>query len=206
MTTTVYLVRHGRTALNAAGQLRGRIDAPLDEVGRSEAALLASLFAPVRLNQIITSPLKRTIETASAIAEPHSLEVNVDAAFVDRDYGPWAGRPREEVEARYGSLDDAPASEVEPKAEFERRVVAALETLVAHAAGRTVVVAGHDAVNRALIRGLCERYRSPSAELPQPTGCWNRLVFGGQDPVCEVVGARPGDGTEPGADATQTRR
>jgi len=197
MMTTVYLVRHGRTALNAAGQLRGRIDAPLDEVGRSEAARLASLFAPVRLDQIFTSPLKRTIATASAIAEPHGLKVSVDEDLVDRDYGPWAGRPRAEVEARYGSLDDAPASEVEPKAEFERRVVAALEALVAHAAGRVVVVAGHDAVNRALIREFCERYRSQPAELPQPTGCWNRLVFGGQNPVCEVVGAQPGDGNEP---------
>jgi uncharacterized membrane protein YkvA (DUF1232 family) len=32
--TTVYLIRHGRTELNAGGWLRGRIDPPLDEVGR----------------------------------------------------------------------------------------------------------------------------------------------------------------------------
>ena len=39
--TTVYLIRHGRTGLNAQGWLRGRSDPPLDEVGRVEADRLA---------------------------------------------------------------------------------------------------------------------------------------------------------------------
>ena len=42
---TVYLVRHGRTALNAAGALRGHIDASFDRLGRKEAEHLAHLFA-----------------------------------------------------------------------------------------------------------------------------------------------------------------
>jgi hypothetical protein len=35
--TTVFVVRHGRTALNAGRALRGRVDVPLDEVGLAAA-------------------------------------------------------------------------------------------------------------------------------------------------------------------------
>jgi broad specificity phosphatase PhoE len=34
-------VRHGHTALNTEGRLRGRLDPPLDEIGLSEAAAVA---------------------------------------------------------------------------------------------------------------------------------------------------------------------
>ena len=34
----VFLARHGRTALNAEGRLRGLSDPPLDDVGLAEAA------------------------------------------------------------------------------------------------------------------------------------------------------------------------
>jgi len=197
MATTVYLIRHGRTALNAAGMLRGWIDAPLDDTGRSEAARLGSLFAAVRLDRIVSSPLGRSFDTARAIAEPHGLPIDVDPGFADRDYGPWAGRSQEEVEARYGSVDGAPASEIEPVAGFWRRVEEALQRVVARAGDRTVAVVGHDAVNRALIRAFSSKWRETEAALPQPTGCWNRLVFKARGALCEVVGAIPGDGTRP---------
>ncbi len=45
----LHLVRHGRTAENAAGLLLGRADPPLDAVGRAQAtALVAALPKPDR--------------------------------------------------------------------------------------------------------------------------------------------------------------
>ncbi len=55
--TTVLVIRHGRTALNADGALRGRVDVPLDEVGLAEAAQLGDLFEPVPLTVVVCSPL-----------------------------------------------------------------------------------------------------------------------------------------------------
>lgn len=196
MVTTVYLFRHGRTALNAAGMLRGRIDAPLDHVGKSEASRLGDLFAPVRLTRVISSPLGRSLETARAVARPHGLDVIVDDAFLDRDYGPWAGKSEQDVAARYGSVDDAPPDEIEPRERFERRVVAALERVAAQADGEFIAVVAHDAVNRALIRAFGET-KGAGPSIPQPTGCWNRIVFEGGAAACDVVGALPGDGTAP---------
>ena len=43
----LFLVRHGRTDVNASGLLQGRLDPPLDEVGCVQAAEVAkSLAAP----------------------------------------------------------------------------------------------------------------------------------------------------------------
>lgn len=197
MTTTIYLIRHGRTALNAAGALRGRIDVALDETGRAEALRLGTLFAPVPLDHVFSSPLERSLDTARAVAEPHAMQVIVDDAFVDRDYGPWAGRPQREVEARYGALDDAPADEIETRKQLERRVVAAIERIVVQAGSGRVAVVAHDAVNRALLHACLEGSHDSPARLPQPTGCWNRLVHDGRNVRCEVIGAVPDDGTLP---------
>src|SRR6266498_2992061 len=66
--TTVFVIRHGRTALNADGALRGRVDVPLDEVGLAEAARLGDLFEPVPLMVVVCSPLLRARQTAAPIA------------------------------------------------------------------------------------------------------------------------------------------
>jgi broad specificity phosphatase PhoE len=43
--TRIYLVRHGRTKLNAAGVLRGHLDPPLDVVGRRQVRELGVALA-----------------------------------------------------------------------------------------------------------------------------------------------------------------
>lgn len=193
MVDKVYLVRHGRTALNAAGLLRGRLDEPLDEVGRGEAAALADVFAGVPLREIVSSPLARSLDTARCIAERQGAKVHTLHDLIDRDYGPWSGKTLESVERRYGSIDRAPAEEVEDKEAFRRRLVEALSSVMRRNGGGNVMIVAHDAVNRALIR----HYRPDLAEIPQPTGCWNLLEFDGASPTCRVIGALPGDGQTP---------
>lgn len=193
MADRVYLVRHGRTALNAAGVLRGRLDEPLDEVGRREAAALADLFADVALRVIVSSPLARALDTARNIAGRHRAAVHTLQDFIDRDYGPWSGKTQESVERRYGSVDGAPANEIEDNEAFCRRVTGALSSLIRSGAQGHVMIVAHDAVNRALIRHHCPAL----SDIPQPTGCWNLLVFGEPSAGCSVIGALPGDGRSP---------
>jgi broad specificity phosphatase PhoE len=190
--TTIYLVRHGRTALNAAGVLRGRLDEPLDAVGLVEAQRLGFLFAKTPLKAVVSSPLSRALDTAQAIARTHGLPVTTDDGWLDRDYGPWAGQPRSKVDQAYGSLDAAPEDEVESSQALLLRTLSALRRLLADTLGARAVVVAHDAVNRALIQHL-----AGVATDKQPTGCWNRLTFTGDRCVCDLVGARPEEGNKP---------
>ncbi len=118
------LVRHGQTALNAAGQLRGRLDPALDEVGLEEVERLADALTVYRPELIVCSPVRRAAQTAAAIARATGAGILMDGDLVDRDYGQWAGHAREEVVARWGSLDQAPG--VETRASLTHRAVGML--------------------------------------------------------------------------------
>jgi broad specificity phosphatase PhoE len=169
----IYLVRHGRTALNAAGALRGHLDPPLDDVGRGEADRLGELFAARDLGAVISSPLRRAVQTATPIARRHALTVTTEPGLIDRDYGPWAGRRLADIERNYGPLDELP--DVESLDRFTGRVMSTVLRLAEWAPSRPVVAVAHDIVNRVLVADLCpERFPSPD-DVPQRTGCWNRL-------------------------------
>jgi len=190
----VFLVRHGRTELNAAGLLRGRLDPPLDEIGRHEAEALGVLFEAVPVDLILSSPLQRARQTAARIAAATRAPLRADDAFADRDYGCWAGHDRAEVEARYGSLDRAP--DVEP---LDALVTRSVSELRAHAAAvGTLVVVAHDAVNRAMLARLAANVSDDPESIPQRTGCWNRLECRDGTWLASVVDAIPGDGRRPG--------
>lgn len=149
----VLLVRHGRTALNAARRLRGRLDPPLDEVGIRQVQRLAQRLTPMlsdgRPHRILTSPLLRATQTAQAIAAHTGLTVERDDRLLDRDYGQWAGMPLEEVLERWGSVDAAPG--VEPRPEVRARARSILHE--PHAAAPVVLVS-HDAVLHAMLEDL----------------------------------------------------
>jgi broad specificity phosphatase PhoE len=182
---TVLLCRHGRTALNAQGVLRGRLDPPLDEVGVAEAEALARALVPWRPHRVLSSPRQRAVQTASVVATVVGLAVEVDPRLDDRDYGEWAGLPAGDLEARFGSVDAAPG--VEAIDAVVARARRALADAAAEAAGGTAVLVAHDAVNRALLCALDPSLGDPE-RLSQPTGCVNVLERSGGRWRIDVVG------------------
>lgn len=167
--TRVYLARHGRTALNADGRLRGLSDPPLDEVGVAEVARLADELATRAPTVVISSPLQRAVATAQAIAAAAGVCARIDNRLNDRDYGPQTGLVRADVERRYGSVDSAPG--VEPLEALTERARRAFYELVAELGPGPVVLVSHDAFNQALLKQL-----DPSLnQIGQRTACWNQL-------------------------------
>ena len=67
---TVYLVRHGETALNVGKEkLRGWADVPLNRNGREQAKKVAAQLADKGIKKIYSSDLSRAMVTAKAIAK-----------------------------------------------------------------------------------------------------------------------------------------
>jgi broad specificity phosphatase PhoE len=144
----ILLVRHGRTAVNAAGQLLGRSDPPLDTDGVAQADALGAVAAAwpggVR---VISSPLRRCRDTAAAIASAAGAEVEVDDRWIELDYGTFEGMPLADIPADTwakwrSDLDFRPPGG-ETIAELGVRVRAACEDLVAIASEEDVVVVSH---------------------------------------------------------------
>jgi broad specificity phosphatase PhoE len=95
----IAFVRHGQTELNRGGRLQGRLDAPLSDLGRQQAAALARGFAPQAVTRVLSSPLQRARDTATAIAAEHDREVEIDERLVELDYGDWDGMALADVPA-----------------------------------------------------------------------------------------------------------
>ncbi|MCS0499186.1 histidine phosphatase family protein [Protaetiibacter mangrovi] len=188
--TRVLLARHGRTALNADGLLRGLADPPLDRRGRAEAAALAdalrAAFGSDAVTAVLASPLQRAQQTARAVAGRFGVEsVASDPGFTDRDYGEWTGQPRDEVVARFGSVDAAPG--VQPEGEVVARARAELDAVADAHPEQTVVVVSHDAV----IRPLVESLEGAGTDFMLPTGSWCELVRTGREWTVVSVGNSP---------------
>lgn len=90
--TTLFLIRHGLTAVTGS-RLYGRTGGiHLDERGRRQAAALVQRFDGVRLTAVYSSPLERCVETMEPLAAARGLEIRTSDALVEMDAGDWTGR------------------------------------------------------------------------------------------------------------------
>ena len=90
--TTLFLIRHGLTAVTGS-RLYGRTPGiELDERGRRQAAALVERFRGVRLTALYSSPLERCVGTIEPLAAAQRVDVRVSDALVEMDIGDWTGR------------------------------------------------------------------------------------------------------------------
>lgn len=165
----VHLVRHGRTALNADGRLRGLADPALDDVGLTEVARLAEVLAAEHPAAVASSRLQRAVATAGAIAAATGIVARIDDRLDDRDYRPWTGAVKSEVIDEFGSVDAAPG--VEGADVVAARSITAFDALVDESPPGPIVLVSHDAILRPILPAL-----EPSAEWPEPrTASWTQL-------------------------------
>jgi broad specificity phosphatase PhoE len=137
----LYVVRHGQTAANAAGQLLGRADVPLTDLGRQQAKALAAAVGSV--DRVISSPLQRARDTAAAFGVP----VEVDERWTELDYGVYDELPLGEVPPEMwqqwrGDAEFAPP-EGESLASVGRRVRKACDDLAPACVDADIVVVSH---------------------------------------------------------------
>jgi broad specificity phosphatase PhoE len=117
------------------------------------------------------------------------LTTEVSDDLVDRDYGPQNGRLVEEVNATWGSVDNAPG--VEAWESVLARARSALTKVTTSAVEDPVVLVSHDAINSALLAFLDpNRWPEPRA-VPQPPGCLNVLRRQGGTWVVVIAGLTP---------------
>jgi probable phosphomutase (TIGR03848 family) len=94
---TLLLIRHGRTDANANGVLAGRTPGVLlDEVGRSATEDLAKRLQGVKVSQVVSSPLERTVETAKILFSKDT-NIALEDRLLECDYGDWQGSKLSEL-------------------------------------------------------------------------------------------------------------
>lgn len=89
-----YFVRHGQTDWNKAGKYMGQADIPLNLTGLEQAQTVAKNIAHLEISKIISSPLKRTIQTAEIIAAVMNIPILVVDELKVCSCGVLEGQPK----------------------------------------------------------------------------------------------------------------
>src|SRR5690242_12814952 len=135
------LVRHGETDANRRHCYLGRADLELTDRGRAQARALAAVLP--RPDVVVSSPLRRTRETAEALVG----SVEIDERWIELDYGPLdlqpVGQVPAELHERWRRDPEFAPPGVEALSALWSRVHAACDDLVARAEASVVIVVTH---------------------------------------------------------------
>ena len=153
--TTFLLVRHGVTDHTTDKRFSGGLASAnpgLNDEGRAQVRATAEWLAPVAegLDAIVSSPVRRTRESAEILGEVLGFEVGVEEGLAEMEFGAWDGLTYTEVRDRFpdevrtwlGNLDHAPGGG-ESFREVEKRVLAGRDRLLEEHDGRTVLLVSH---------------------------------------------------------------
>jgi broad specificity phosphatase PhoE len=93
------MLRHGQTEYNAGNRMQGQLDTDLSDLGREQAAAAAEVLAKRQPLVIVSSDLRRALDTATALGERVGLPVSVDTRLRETHLGDWQGLTHLEVDA-----------------------------------------------------------------------------------------------------------
>jgi broad specificity phosphatase PhoE/ribonuclease HI len=153
--TTVVLVRHGVTPHTVEKRFSGGLASAnpgLSDEGRDQIRAVGDWLAPIaeKIDVVVSSPVRRTLESAEILGAVLGREVEVEPGFAEMEFGAWDGmtftevgeKHPDELTAWLGSLDIAPGGG-ESFRVVEKRVLDALSRVLEQHAGKTIVVVSH---------------------------------------------------------------
>lgn len=102
---TYYIVRHGKTQWNQMKKTQGKMDSPLTEEGIANAKILANRLKDLAIDKVVSSNLKRAVDTAHILMP--DKEILLNPGFREIDFGCWEGLTIDEIKKKHGSLYEA---------------------------------------------------------------------------------------------------
>ena len=190
MTTRLYLVRHGATALTTEDRFSGAEGVDLSDEGRRQAQRLGERLRAEGISAVYTSPYSRAMDTATIVSKGWSISPIALDGLREISHGHWEGLHRKDVEQRFASeyamWEQDPFTFAPDGGESGLAVLAralpAIRAIVSDHAGSKILVVSHKATIRLLLSSLlgidARGYRD---RLDQAPASLNVIDFG--DPV-----------------------
>ncbi len=147
----IYLVRHGQTEENYEGRMQGRKDTTLNETGVRETKKLKEKLKEKEIDLCITSPLKRTWETAMILVGDRCY-IEEDERLIERELGKFEGKKRKDYDyKKYWDYQlNSGDKEVERVQDVFKRSEEFLIDIKKRYKGKNILIVSHGAVIRAL--------------------------------------------------------
>ena len=166
--TTLYLVRHGETVDNVNQVMQGQTQGQLTENGIRQAQEVRDQLASEDFAAIIASDLKRSVDTARIIAEPHCLEVVQTVLLRERDWGGFTGRYIPELKGEVWPDD------IETLENLLSRAGEFIAYVKKTYPGKKVLAVGHGIVNKAI---QAVYYGKQMSEVQKMTNAEVRILY-----------------------------
>lgn len=153
----IYLLRHGETDWNKKRLLQGHTDIPLNEKGRAQVDDTVRKLSAlgVRMDTIVSSPLKRACETAEIAARRLDYpkeKIVVEELLIERGFGEGEGMSLDDMKAKY---PDSDCPGMESKEELIRRAGQAFQKITEDFCNaERILLAAHGAVLFALLEAV----------------------------------------------------
>jgi probable phosphoglycerate mutase len=187
--TSILLIRHGETAWNSVRRLQGHIDIPLNDEGERQALALGRILANEPVKAVISSDLRRAVQTAQAVAGHHGLAMQTDPGLRERCYGAFEGMLYSEIMERYPleyaqwqarEIDAVmpPGERVaESFRQFYQRSVDSIGAWAARHPGQTIVMVAHGGVLECAYRAARGMSLDSPRDFQVPNAGINRFTF-----------------------------
>lgn len=165
MPTRVFLLRHAETA-NPLIFHGAESDVELSERGRRQAEAIATVLAAQAPQVLVSSAMRRAIETATPIALRCGLELRMEPELHERRVGALQGTATKQRDGVWpdtlrrwlaGDTAYAPAG-AESFDDIRRRVLPVWQRITREHAGQTTVIVAHGIVCRVLLLALLPGY------------------------------------------------
>lgn len=181
----IYVLRHGQTQWNLQGRYQGRLDSPLTDLGRFQAAQQGVILQQIGVAgadvAFFTSPQGRALETAHVVAKTLGAAALPDDRLQEIDFGEWQGLTRLDIDNLWPHLTDDVCDKTwylrAPGGERYEQMAARVQAFLDQLAQPTVIVT-HGATSmvlRGLVLGLSQ---TESFALPHQQGCVYHLAAG----------------------------
>jgi len=165
MTTFCSLIRHGLTAWNLEKRLQGLADIPLCEQGRSQVASWEPALKQEKIEHIVSSPLKRSWETANIIGRYLDVTVTTMPDLREQDFGQWQGMTFGEITTRFPSALEEEEKKGwqfcppggEARHQVARRALNSLEQLGQNFKDQSILIVTHQSFIKTLVYHLLNK-------------------------------------------------
>lgn len=180
------LVRHGESCWNEAGRVQGFSDIELNEKGRQQAEQIAQALSQEKVIAVYSSPLKRALDTARAIAQTHHLEVHTDPGLKEINAGELEGITLDKLKREYSEFlrewREGKSSFRMPGGEsleeLQTRAWGAIQRIVQRHSQGAVAVVGHTFTNLVTLCRALELEIPYFRRLRQDVAAINILDYG----------------------------
>ena len=178
----VTLVRHGETTGNITDTLQGQLPGKLSKKGKKQARFLKEILDLDQFDYVISTDLKRGLETTKTIIEHFSIPLVCDPLLRERHFGVFQGTNRTRFYNHERSLDDRYNNRPEEGESFQDlydRAKKFIEKLKLTYQNKRVLVISHGDWIRMCLGVLKNIPVSKAAQIRQTNACINEVQIDG---------------------------